>query len=684
MILLIVESPTKAKKIQSFLKNNDIKVIASCGHICDLDNKSLSIDVSNNFKPTFVNNITKVKELKKHAKNADEIWIGSDNDIEGEAIAWHIAKVLNVERKHKRIIFNEITKKSILKAIENPIKINNKLVDAQLTRRIVDRLVGYKVSPILWSTINKNSLSAGRVQSAALYLICKKEESIISSSSKDYCFWTINAGFKSKNDMFEAKLHDDKKQIVKYENIESVESYLQSFNCKIKNVQVSTCIIKDKPPKPFNTCSLQQEASEKLKLSSQQTMKYAQCLYEHGYITYMRTDNYNICDEAQKELQKYIESNYGENLYTRREDKCDTTNAHEAIRPTDVNITDLAFEGMTKAHHNLYKLIWKRTVASQMIDATFEESKYEIYIDIDNNDSNIFIGKTKFLIDEGWLQVYGMKKELSVKIDTTSLTFHGKIIAKNEWKEPIKHYTESSFIKNLEKVGIGRPSTYASIMEKLYTKSYVIKKDIIGVKRNSTDIIYDVSSKKIIKKEKEQNIGAEKMKLVPTDIGIQVNSFLVDNFSYIVDTNFTSELEKKLDHITDGSITKDNILEDFWVKLSTHLKPWDRLEINNNIKEYKYGPVIKNNDKFVSLNPIINELNITKDQISQSHLDIVQKYPIKRKNNVYMCYGPYGVYLKKSNKNIKIPKSIYSNYGIMNIHKMSDDEISNVVDLYFL
>lgn len=665
MHLLIVESPTKAKKIQQILGRGVFNVIACCGHIRDLDKKTLSIDIDDGFKPVFVNIPGKLQEIKRQAKGADQIWIGSDNDVEGEAIAWHLAKVLGVMREHKRITFNEITENAIKRSIENPKKIDQNLVEAQLARRTVDRLVGFKLSPILWNNIDDKQVSAGRVQSAALKLICDKERKVAQCTSQT-CHWTVDTTFVLRGTTtFQGKLQD-----VKLNTSAEAKALLADLTLDPQRVEANATSVKTKAPQPFNTCTLQQEAGVKLSMSSKETMKAAQSLYEKGFITYMRTDSFYISEEAHEEIKTYVSQTYGEENYELKVYP-GKKGAHEAIRPTDVYTVNIPIDA--GEHSDLYALIWKRTIASQMTDAVYNE----LQINVVMGHNRVFVGKIKTLSKEGWLKVYDhvATEGEDCAVGREDVALRDTVVATNVWKEPPSRYSEPLFLNTLESKGIGRPSTYASIMDKLFSKHYIDKKNTKGTSVVAEDIILNVSTRKITSRNRKHSIGAEKGRIVPSDTGLRINEFLNKNFDYIVDAAFTSDLEKRLDDISSGKLTRLLVLEEFWEKLSRHIEPWNAWDI----KTYKYGPVLRVETKLIGLTPLLAELGIDVDGVKQEHVDVLKTFPIKRKNKVDICLGPYGVYFKKSKKNIKIPQNIYCKYGIMNIHNVSDLEISTII-----
>jgi DNA topoisomerase-1 len=566
--LVIVESPAKAKTIEKFL-GKDFLVKSSFGHIRDLAKKNLGIDLNNRYKPDYIVPADKKKvvdELKKLAKNAEKVWLASDEDREGEAIAWHLYEELKLDKSNtQRIVFHEITKEAILKAVENPRFIDINLVNAQQARRVLDRLVGFEISPILWRKI-KPSLSAGRVQSVAVKLIVEREKEI-----KDF---NSSSSFRVLGD-FLVKDKSGKEQNLSAELEKRIKdkSETDNFLEKLKDASFSVKEISKKPAKkspsaPFTTSTLQQEASRKLGFSVAQTMAVAQKLYESGKITYMRTDSVNLSNTAISAAAKLIEKDYGKDFVKTRNYRTKSKGAqeaHEAIRPTYMDQSSISG---TNQDTRLYDLIWKRTLASQMSDALLEKTS----ISINNNKvSDLFIANGEVLKFEGFLKVYmessdeeneddvkGLLPELKVN---DSLTYQ-KIIATERFTLHPPRYTEASLVKKLEELGIGRPSTYAPTISTIQNRGYVVKEDREGGQRDITEII--LSNSEIKTSLRKENFGFEKGKLFPTDIGTVVNNFLEQYFKDIMNYNFTASVEEEFDIIAEGRLEWTQMIEKFY------------------------------------------------------------------------------------------------------------------------
>lgn len=571
--LVIVESPAKAKTIEKFL-GKDYTVKSSYGHIRDLAKKEMSIDVDNNYEPQYQISDDKkalVSELKKAVKEADKVWLASDEDREGEAIAWHLQETLKLDPKTtQRIVFNEITKTAILHAIENPRQVDMNLVNAQQARRVLDRLVGYEISPILWSKI-KPALSAGRVQSVAVRLIVEREEEIKNFVSKPY--FRVTAVFhpleSSKTLNAELSRH--------YDTAEEAEAFLRSIvGANFKITKIETKPARRTPAPPFTTSTLQQEASRKLGFSVARTMQVAQQLYESGYITYMRTDSVNLSELALGMAKKEIESQYGPEYVKTRRYQTKTKGAqeaHEAIRPTNLEAQTINTES---AQRRLYELIWKRTVASQMADAEMEKTEIEITI----SNSNLTFGCTGEQVKfDGFLKVYmegtddegdGQTQSLLPKLpEGTMLTMECCEAAEHYTQHPPR-YTEASLVKKLEDLGIGRPSTYAPTISTILKREYIIKEDREAETRQCTTLtLKDNVVKKAVRTEKGY---ADKGKLFPTDIGCVVNSFLMDHFTNIMDYNFTATVEKDFDDIADGKKEWRKVIDKFYVPFHKNIR----------------------------------------------------------------------------------------------------------------
>ena len=554
--LVIVESPAKAKKIEEFL-GKDFKVMSSYGHIRDLKKKELSID-EKSMEPCYEIPEEKKKlvtELKATAKKAKKIWLASDEDREGEAISWHLCEVLGLdEEKTSRIVFHEITKPAILDAIQHPRHLDMNLVNAQQARRVLDRLVGFKLSPVLWRKV-KPALSAGRVQSVAVRLIVEREREIQKFKSESY--YRVSAIFALINEngnATEVKAELDKR----FKTHEEVEAFLEKCkDAKFTVEAVNKKPLKRTPAPPFTTSTLQQEAARKLGFTVSQTMMIAQKLYESGRITYMRTDSVNLstlCTNASKdEIIKVYGSEYSQPRAYHTHSK-GAQEAHEAIRPTYMNETSI--DG-TSQEKRLYELIWKRTIASQMADAQIEKTTINIHID---NAEEKFVANGEVITFDGFIKVY---RESTDDEDGTEDATHilpamkegdelqrREITATEKFSAAPLRYTEASLVKKLEDLGIGRPSTYAPTISTIQQREYVQKGDKKGVERSYT--IDSLKGIKVTQKVKKEIAGNEKGKLLPTDIGIVVNDFLMENFPGIMDYNFTANVEQKFDDIAEG------------------------------------------------------------------------------------------------------------------------------------
>ena len=562
--LVIVESPAKAKTIEKYL-GNDFKVVSSYGHISDLPSKEIGVDVENNFKPKYIISNDKkdvVKDLKKKADSADFIWLASDEDREGEAIAWHLSETLKLEKnKTKRIVFREITKNAILKAIENPREIDYNLVNAQQARRVIDRLVGFEISPILWRKV-KGGLSAGRVQSVAVRLLVDREKEI--NDFVPSSFFKVVGRFNNLNNSeFTAQLSSN------FNSEDEARDFLnKSIDGKFTIASIDKSPIKKSPSAPFITSTLQQEASRKLGFSVSRTMLAAQKLYESGNITYMRTDSVNLSNEALNSAKEVISKQYGENYSLRR--KYSNKNkaaqeAHEAIRPTNLEKFDVQ---MDSDQTRLYKLIWLRTIASQMSDALLERTIFKIK---SNAYQNEFSSKGEVVKFDGFLKVYiasvedsedeengNILPELTVGENLRNI----KMVATQKFSKPPFRFTEAALVKKLEELGIGRPSTYAPTITTIQNRKYVSKGTFEGEKRMYTEL--NLISNNIETIKSKEIIGSDKGKLVPTEVGIIVTDFLVNNFNNILDYNFTASVEQDFDKIANGDKEWTSILKDFY------------------------------------------------------------------------------------------------------------------------
>jgi len=576
--LLIVESPAKAKTIGKFLgKNYTVK--ASVGHVRDLPKSKLGIEVENNFEPNYITIRGKgdvIKELKKEAKKADNIYLATDPDREGEAISWHLAKILNLdESKDIRIEFNEITKDAIKKASKNPRKINLDLVDAQQARRVLDRLVGYNISPLLWKKIEKG-LSAGRVQSVALKLVIDREREIMEFKPEEY--WTLELEVKKLKKKFTAKyvgnLKNEKVSKIKIKTEDEINEILKNLNKeKISVYKIEKTKSYSKPSAPFTTSSLQQEANRRINFTAKKTMMVAQQLYEGinikaegsvGLVTYIRTDSFRLSDEAVNSSKEYITKNYGEKYYEARvytkskKSENKVQDAHEAIRPTTVERNpEQIKDSLTADQYKLYSLIWKRFVASQMVDAQYDVTKVLL-----NNNGNIFESNGKILVFEGYKTVYKYNDESESKllpeVELNEQLDVLKVDPEQHFTQPPARYTEASLIKDLEERGIGRPSTYAPTITTITSRDYVVK---------------------------------EKSYLMPTDMGFLVTEMMEKYFSNIVNEKFTVEMENNLDEIASGKKEWHEVIQEFYKDFKKELdvaeKEMEEIEIKDEVSDVK-------------------------------------------------------------------------------------------------
>ncbi len=663
--LVIVESPAKAKTIEKFL-GKDYKVKSSFGHVRDLAKKNFGIDVEHNFKPEYIILPDKKKiitELRKEVKSADKVLLASDEDREGEAIAWHLYEVLKLKNKNtERIVFNEITKDAIKNAVDNPGEINYDLVNAQQARRILDRLVGFELSSVLWRKV-QSKLSAGRVQSVAVRLLVEREREI--NVFKPEVFFKVTAEFLSpeSKQIFKADLS----QKLKSEN--EVRDFFNSLN----NPEYFVADIEKKPGKrtpsaPFTTSSLQQEASRKLGFPVGKTMRIAQKLYEAGFITYMRTDSVNLSSLALNTAKNTVIKEFGEKFYKKRVFKTKSKNAqeaHEAIRPA--YIQNKSISG-TSEEERLYDLIRKRTLASQMADAAFEQTKVTIKI---KNSEYKFIASGEVLLFPGFLKIYSQKNEDSLlpPLNKNEILEAHFIEATEQFSKYPPRYSEAALVKQLEEKGIGRPSTYAPTISTIEKRGYMIKESRQGIEKEVLHIKY--KNNKISEKTERKIFGTEKNKLFPTDIAMVVTDFLKDNFQNIIDYNFTANVEEQFDQIANGKIIWHKMIETFYQEF--HKKIEDTIEHADrnsgerilgddpetgkqvSVRLGKYGPVVqlgipdeeaKIKPKFASLRKDQHIENITLEEALELLKNsgkgrLLGKDPVSGKN-IYVRFARYG------------------------------------------
>lgn len=675
--LVIVESPGKVKTIQKYLGENYI-VKASIGHIRDLQENKLSIDVNKDFTPEYVVPADKKKvvaELKKAASEAGRVLLASDEDREGEAIAWHLFQTLGLSSgKTSRIVFHEITKDAILKALETPRDIDMNLVNAQQARRVLDRLVGFEVSPILWRKI-KRGLSAGRVQSVALRLVVDREKEIMAFENKPY--YKIEAVFTPEGSSVKLKASLD----TRFDTISEARSFLEdSIGANFKVASVESKDGTRFPAPPFTTSTLQQEAGRKLRFSVSQTMKVAQSLYERGLITYMRTDSTNLSSLAINSSKKFIEENFGEAYCHNRQYKTSSKGAqeaHEAIRPTFIGNT--AIEG-TVQEQKLYELIWKRTVASQMSEAKLTNTTVKISSDKRSELFSMQAAKIKF---DGFLKLYMEGTDDEVEEDgivnlpelqpgTTMKNKELRAFCKFTQAPP--RYSETSLVKRLEELGIGRPSTYAPTISTLTTgRGYIVK----GDKEGRTEKVSDLALKggEIIESSHDEKVGAEKNKLLPQEIGMIVTDFLVDNFADIMGYDFTANVEKDFDKIADGKLIWNNVIGKFYGTfhklVDTSLK---ESKVNRLTRELgvdpsdgkpvvakygQYGAYVQKGapeeKMFASLGKDLLIENITLEEALKLFL-LPRTVGSYEGVDIIATKGRFGPYLKYGTKNISLPK----------------------------
>ncbi len=674
--LVIVESPAKAKTIEKFL-GSDYQVESSYGHIADLPSKEIGVDVENGFKPKYEVSPDKkalVTKLRGLAKKADMVWLASDEDREGEAISWHLAEELKLDKsKTKRIVFHEITKTAILKAIENPREIDYNLVNAQQARRVLDRLVGYELSPVLWRKI-KAGLSAGRVQSVSVRLIVEREREI--QNFKALASYSVVAEFTNEaGKSFKAKLPKN------FNTKKEAEDFLtKNIGSNYKIADLETKPTKKTPAGPFTTSTLQQEAARKLYLPVGITMQLAQRLYEAGLITYMRTDSVNLSKEAMDAAQAEIIHSYGKEFSKPRtftNKSKGAQEAHEAIRPTDMSRHTVNID---RDQAKLYDLIWKRTLASQMSDAQLERTNVKIEA---NNHSEVFSASGEVIKFEGFLKVYlegndddeeeqeGMLPAMKVN----EKLINNYITATERYSRPPSRYTEAALVKKLEELGIGRPSTYAPTISTIINRSYVEKGTLEGQERNYTQLT--LQSGKVSDKVLKENTGSDKGKLVPTDIGNIVTDFLVKNFDAVLDYNFTAKVEQDFDEIAEGNINWTIMMQEFYDKFHPNVKDVEANAERESgerilgkhpesgktvlVRLGKFGAMAQIGDiddeekKFASLRPEQNMGNITLEEALNLFL-LPKALGTYQGEEVEVSLGRFGPFIRFGKVFVSLPK----------------------------
>ena len=680
--LVIVESPAKAKTIEKFL-GSEYKVMSSFGHIRDLHKKDFSIDVENGFKPLYEipeDKEEQVKKLKAEASKADVVWLASDEDREGEAIAWHLFEVLGLSKeKTRRIVFHEITEPAILEAIKHPRDIDLNLVDAQQARRVLDRIVGFELSPVLWRKI-KPGLSAGRVQSVAVRLVAEREKEIKAFKSEPY--YRIAAQFKGdEGSEFSAELN---KHLADHETALAFLEDCKKADFAVADVTVKP--LKRTPAPPFTTSTLQQEAARKLGLSVKQTMRLAQRLYEEGLITYMRTDSVNLSNLALGAISKEIKENLGEHYLKVRRYRTTSKGAqeaHEAIRPT--YISNQTITG-TPQEKKLYDLIWKRTIASQMADAELEKTTVNISVE---GKKEMFVAEGEVVKFDGFLRVYLESTDektvapqefhtlpaLSRNDQLTALV----ITATQRFTQQPNRYTEASLVRRLEELGIGRPSTYAPIISTIQDRKYVERGEDKGHKREYE--IITLKEGKITTGKKSEVFGVEKGKLVPTDVGMVVNEFLVKYFPSIMDYNFTAKVENEFDEVASGNVVWNKEIADFYKDFHPTINDVSSLRLEHKVGERllgndpktglpimvkigRYGPLVQmgsadneNKPRFASLQRGQSIETLTLEEAIKL-FDLPRDLGEFEDSVVTIGVGHYGPYVKHKGKFVSIPKEM--------------------------
>ena len=696
--LVIVESPAKAKTIEKFL-GKDYKVMSSYGHIRDLHKKDFSIDVNDGFNPIYEIPEDKrelVAGLKAAAKKAKTVWLASDEDREGEAIAWHLYEVLGLKPETtKRIVFHEITKTAILEAIEHPRDIDLNLVDAQQARRVLDRIVGFELSPVLWKKI-KPALSAGRVQSVAVRLIAEREEEIKNFKSEGY--YRITAQFTADEEGQPVAAELNRRLASRAEAMAFVEN---CSNATFSVAGVSVKPVKKSPAPPFTTSTLQQEAARKLGFSVSQTMRVAQSLYEAGHITYMRTDSVNLSALAMSTISKEIKDSIGAKYYKAR--RYHTTSkgaqeAHEAIRPTFINTHEISGTAQEK---KLYNLIWKRTIASQMADAELERTTIDVRVDYadgksgatgDNrrvNNDDLFVATGEVIKFDGFLKVYMESTDdentsagdLAVlpNLEQDQQLQAQEVVATQRFTQQPIRYTEASLVRRLEELGIGRPSTYAPTISTIQAREYVQKGEKKGEKREFE--IITLKKGKITTRTKSEMVGAEKGKLIPTDIGMVVNDFLLKYFPTIMDYNFTARVENNFDEIAEGKERWNDEISRFYKDFHPNIEKVSTMRLEHKVGERvlgvdpqsgkpvsvkigRYGPLVQLGSSDDEEKPRFASLLKSQSVATLTLEEALRLFELPRVLEDYegepimVAVGRFGPYLKHGKTFVSIPKDI--------------------------
>ena len=724
--LVIVESSGKVASITKYLNNNPALkkhgkfiVVASFGHIRDLAKKTLAIDLDT-FEPQYEFLTEKKKQLdkiKEAARSAKNIYLAADADQEGHFIAESIRVFLNLGDNYKRIVFTEITAAALERAIENPGKIDPNQIAGQQCRRILDRLVGFKLSPLLWKKFKSGgvvTLSAGRVQSAVMHMIIQREKEILNFTSGSY--WHFHGNFALKIDknitnLEEIKLYKDA-NVYKTEKAQDVKAFFKAIKNKWTVESYKQKITKQSPDSPFITSTLQQEASSKLRIGVKRVMALAQELYEDGFITYMRTDSYNMSETFKEPAIEYIKSTYGDKYVSEKvkvsKKSKGAQEAHECIRPTNVKDSTALPSKYTQDHRDLYKLIWQRSLAYLMSQAVYDELALNI---VDASMKTMCFKATfKKVNFNGYLVVYGIKNETNnfstytealdkKKYDLTC----SQIQAKNTWQSPPARYNDTSLIKLMETTGIGRPSTYSTILDKLYDKNYVVKTDIQGIEKPKKDYLFDPNTKVVKEEAGTVKVGAEQGRAKPTDIGFKVDEYLGQHFDYIVDKDFTAHMESDLDLISSGKKKRNDVLETFWKRMSKDIDSQIAIKEAKKIietekrvikigeREYTvrmgpYGPLVeylKDGKKtFLGLKGYLQMVKKEYSDIDEQDVKFLLTIPLKLGTvdgkDAMLVSGPFGFYIKWNDRNVKIPMFAIKKFG--QTRTFSEEELRGFIE----
>ena len=679
--LVIVESPAKAKTIEKFL-GKDFKVMSSCGHIRDLSKKDFSIGGNHSFEPEYEISPDKteiVDSLKKAARQAKMVWLASDEDREGEAIAWHLYEVLGLKPENtRRIVFHEITKPAILNAIENPRDIDLNLVDAQQARRLLDRIVGFELSPVLWKKI-KPALSAGRVQSVAVRLIVKRENEIRNFKSEPY--FRVTARFSTPGG--QPVKTELSRRLMSADEARNLLSSCDGADFKVRDVTVKP--VKKSPAPPFTTSTLQQEAARKLGFTVSQTMMVAQHLYEAGHITYMRTDSLNLSKLALSSIASEVESVMGENYLKVRHYHTKSKGAqeaHEAIRPTYIDKHDI--EG-TPQERRLYALIWKRTIASQMADAELEKTTVEI---VPEGSAERFIGQGEVVRFDGFLRVYSegtddvatdMPEGMLPAMASGEDMVLDEMVAAERFTQHPPRFTEASLVKKMEELGIGRPSTYAPTISTIQQREYVVKSDLEGSSREFLTIT--LADGKVTETKQTSTVGADKGKLMPTDIGVVVNDFLTEHFPNVLDFNFTADLEERFDLVAEGQAQWKKEIGEFYDVFHPEVERANEMRLEHKVGERvlgtdpasgkpvsvkigRFGPVVQIGESTDEEKPRFASLRKDQSVFDITLEDALKLFELPRSlgefedADVSVAVGRFGPYVKHAGKFVSLPKGV--------------------------